>query len=167
MRPLRLKKSQKSCFLSGKRIRTVSVGALGAFEDAAFDDEPDRADKRYENDQAPPAGLVAIMPALGIHRQREIYRSDRDDQPNDAELSAIAEIDARAQYRIENEADHAKSNEDADRGPELGTIDAAVEACEKIFPIHVTPPVPCSGRLPARRAEGASVLTKDQSLSSS
>src|SRR6187401_2765156 len=103
MRPLRLKKSQRNCFLSGKRIRTVSVGALGAFENAAFDDEPDRADERYEDDQGPPARLVAVVPALGIHRQRKIDRRNRNDQTDDAELSAITEVDPCTQYRVENE----------------------------------------------------------------
>src|SRR4051812_27289745 len=82
IRPFRLKKSQEIC--SAKRVRTVLVGPLGALEDATLDEPPDAADRRHEEDQCPPTGLTAVMPALGVEREYEVERTEDVDDEDDA-----------------------------------------------------------------------------------
>src|SRR5262245_43737283 len=91
-RPFRLKKSQTTC--STKRVRTVIVGALGAGEASALDDEPDAADDRHQPDQRPPARFVAIVPALRIEREYEIERSQHVDDVDHA-IGQLADLGAQ------------------------------------------------------------------------
>src|SRR4051812_45323014 len=91
-RPFRLKKSQATC--SSKRIRTVIVGALGAGEAPALDQEPDAADDRHQRNQRPPARFVAIMPALRVEREYEVQR--RQDVENvDIAIGQLADLGAQ------------------------------------------------------------------------
>src|SRR3954447_16302741 len=66
--------------LRGKRVGAVAVRPRRAGQEAEFDDVPDQPDDRDEENEDPPARLVAVMIALNGDCERR-YQENQADNP--------------------------------------------------------------------------------------
>src|SRR5919199_1676810 len=121
------------------RVSPVPVLPDRSHENSTLDQIPDPANHRDQGDQAPPARLVAVVPALGRDGQRRIEQHEAQNDAQQAAEEAVAEDGA--DHTATDEVD-SRENERSD--PERLPSDAAIEAGVERVPIHFV--VPCAAR---------------------
>src|SRR6476620_11347103 len=107
---------------SARDRRTEAVRPRRAGEEAALDQEPDSADDGDQQDQHPPAGFIAVVPALDVD---EDGRDDDDQRENAAQqaeailraVSPEGHVDER-----QNDADDQGRQHESE--PELSPVHA-------------------------------------------
>jgi hypothetical protein len=82
--------------------RAEPIRSRRACQEAELDQEPDRADDRYQGDQHPPPRLVSIMPAFDVDEDG----GDEGDERKQAAQNATSGVGVIGSYDPVDEGQH-------------------------------------------------------------